>query len=194
MAPLKITMQKKKEVEVIDKTGVSHTNLNLRPGHYLLVGGNLFDKKKYDAQQWGLSIGYSAMQHFAAIFALREGISYGRAFLDKKEMANTFDSTPKDTTTNYVEVPLQIGISIPINTFRTSIFSIMGGGYGKYMWTEMQGSSKSKDEWDYGLRLSAILELSKFVIAADVSSSLNDKGIFYGLHIGWNLGRSNKKK
>ena len=194
MAPLKITMQKKKEIEVIDKRGVSRTSVNLRPGHYVIIGGNLFDKKKYDAQQWGLSASYSAMQHFAAIFALREGIGYGRAFLDKNEMANTFDSTPKDTTTNYVEVPLQIGISIPINTFRTSIFSIMGGGYGKYMWTEMQGSSKSKDEWDYGLRLSAILELSKFVIAADVSSSLNDKGIFYGLHIGWNLGRSNKKK
>ncbi len=196
MPPINISMQKKIEKEVTDRTGTSHTSINLRPGHYLTFGGHLFDKKKYDAQQWGISINYSAMQHFAAIFALREGISYGISFLDKDEMKNTFESTPKDTTTMYIEVPLQIGISVQINSFGTCLFSVMGGGYGKYMWTEMEGgsNSKSKDAWDYGLRLSAILELSKFIIGAEVSSSLNQKGIFYGLHLGYNLGKKNRKK
>ena len=109
---------------------------------------------------------------------------------------NTFDTTPKDSTTKYVEVPLQIGISVPVNSFRTCLFSIMGGGYGKYMWTEMQGGTdnKTKDAWDYGLRLSAIMEFSKFIIGAELSSSLNKKGMFYGVSLGYNLGRSNKKK
>lgn len=196
MVPLSLFMQQKREIEVIDKTGVSRTSLNLRPGHYLTFGGHLFDKKKYDAQKWGFSVNYSAMQHFAAILALREGVGIGWSYLDKDEMKNTFDATPKDTTTLYVDVPLQMGISVPINSFRTCLFSIMGGGYGKYMWTKMQGSSDkdSKNAWDYGLRLTAILEISKFIIGAEVSTSLNSKGVFYGLQVGLNMGRSNKKK
>ena len=195
MAPLNIMMQQKQQIEVIDKSGESRTNTNLRPGYYFSAAGHLFDKKKYDAQQWGISISLSAMQHFAAIFAIREGIGFGWSYLDKEEIGNAFENTPKDTTTYYVDVPLQIGISVPVNSFRTCLFSIMAGGYGKYMWTEMQGGSdkKSKDEWDYGLRLTAILELSKFTIGAEVSNSLNKKGLFYGLHIGYNMGRSNKK-
>lgn len=195
MAPVRIAMNQKKLIEEFDETGTTHTRVNLRPGHYVSLAGNLFDKKKYDAQQWGLSINYSAMQHFAAIFALREGIGFGASFLDKDEMNNVFDSTPKDTTTLFIDVPLQIGISVPINSFNTCLFSIMAGGYGKYMWTELTGSSndKNKDAWDYGLRLTALLELSKFTIGAEVSNSLNDKGLFYGLHIGYNMGRKNKK-
>lgn len=194
MSPLNISMQQKQLIEEIDDTNVSRTNVNLRPGHYISVAGHLFDKKKYDAQQWGLSFNYSAMQHFAAILALREGIGIGWSYLNKDEMENTFDATPKDTTTLYVEVPLQFGVSVPVNSFRTCLFSVMAGGYGKYMWTEMSGGSETKDAWDYGLRLTAILELSKFLIGAEVSSSLNDKGTFYGVHIGYNLGRSNKNK
>lgn len=196
MLPLNITMQQKRLIEEIDKSNVSRTNVNLRPGHYFYASGHLFDKKKYDAQQWGISFNYSAMQHFAAILALREGIGFGWSYLDKDEIKNTFDTTPKDSTTKYVEVPLQIGISVPVNSFRTCLFSIMGGGYGKYMWTEMQGGTdnKTKDAWDYGLRLSAIMEFSKFIIGAELSSSLNKKGMFYGVSLGYNLGRSNKKK
>lgn len=195
MSPLNIVMQQKRLIEEIDKSKQSRTNVNLRPGHYLSVAGHLFDKKRYDAQQWGISFNYSAMQHFAAIFALREGIGFGWSYMNKDEIKNTFDATPKDSTTKYVDVPLQVGISVPINSFRTCLFSVMGGGYGKYMWTEVKGSSdnKSKDAWDYGLRLTAVFELSKFTIGAEVSSSLNDKGIYYGLHIGYNMGRSNKK-
>jgi len=196
MAPLNIIMQKKRLIEEIDKTGVSRTSTNLRPGHYISVAGHLFDKKKYDAQEWGLSFNYSAMQHFAAIFALREGIGFGWSYLNKNEISNTFENTPKDSTSLYIDVPLQVGFSIPVNSFRTCLFSVLGGGYGKYMWTEMQGSSdkKTKDAWDYGLRLTAILELSKFTIGAELSSSLNKKGVFYGIRIGYNMGRSNKKK
>ena len=194
MSPLNITMQQKRLIEKIDKSNESRTNVNLRPGHYLSISGHLFDKKKYDAQQWGLSFNYSAMQHFAAIFALREGISLGWSYMNKDEIKNTFDATPKDSTTMYVDVPLQIGFSVPVNSFRTSLISIMAGGYGKYMWTEMEGGDKNKkDAWDYGLRLSAILEVSKIIIGAEVSSSLNKKRMFYGVSIGYNLGRSNKK-
>ena len=63
----------------------------------------------------------------------------------------------------------------------------MGGGYGKYMSTKTEQDSKgktSKDEWDYGLRASAIIDIKHFTIGADVSTSLNGLGIFFGVNIG----------
>jgi hypothetical protein len=39
--------------------------------------------------------------------------------------------------------------------------------------------------WDYGLRLTAQIDINKFVISGEYSSSLNKLGSFYGIKIGY---------
>lgn len=184
---LNVAMQRTKKVVRFTEER-SRTRINVRPGFYLTGAGHYYDKKKYDAQQWGLTFGLSAIQHFAGVLAIREGIGYGWSYLDDKEMKNSFETLPTDTTTQYVDVPLQIGFSVPFGSYNRNLVSILGGGYGRYMWTKVNENSKGKkseDEWDYGLRLSAILDIKHFTIGADVSTSLNGKGVFFGLNLGW---------
>lgn len=193
MSTLNVTMQQKKQEVKIHKEERTRTLVNVRPGYYLLGNANLYDKKKYDAQKWGLEFTFSGMQHFGGIFALREGIGYGWSYLSDKEMDNFFKSTPKDTTTQYIEIPLQAGISIPFGKGNRHLFSIMAGGYGRYMWTSYakkdSDGKESKDVWDYGLRLTALMEINWFVFGAEVSSSLDGRGMFYGAKLGVNLGK-----
>lgn len=187
---LNITMQQKKQEVIKFKEERTRTRVNVRPGYYLTGGGALFDKKKYLAQQWGLNLNFAAMQHFGGIFAIREGLGIGVAWLDKELMKDAYEALPTDTTTFYVDVPLQLGISIPFGSYNRNLFSIMGGGYGKYMSTKTQKDSKgntSQDEWDYGLRASAIIDIKHFTIGADISTSLNKLGIFFGVNIGWKM-------
>lgn len=184
---LKILMQQKKQ-EVIKYTEErSRTRVNIRPGYYFTVGGNLYNKDKNLAQKWGGNLSFAAMQHFGGIFAIREGIGYGISFLDNKLAQDVYKALPKDTTTNFIDVPLQLGISTPFGSYNRNLFSIVGGAYGKYMWTKVENSSdgkNNKEEWDYGLRLSAILDIKHFTISVDVSNSLNGLGLFWGLNIG----------
>ena len=197
MLPLNITMQQKRQEVKVHKKERTRTLVNVRPGYYIFANANLYDKKKYDAQKWGLGLSFSAMQHFGGIFALREGIGYGISFLSDKEMDNHFTSTPKDTTTQYVDVPLQIGFSIPFGSGNQHLFSIMAGGYGRYMWTkyanEDSDGKESKDVWDYGLRLTALLEIRRMVFGAEVSKSLDGRGMYYGIKVGINMGKRNKQ-
>jgi len=193
MMPLNFTMQQKKQEVRVHKEERTRTLVNVRPGYYFFGGANLYNKKKYDAQIWGLDLSFSAMQHFGGIFAFREGIGYGWSPLSDKEMDNFFKSTPKDTTTQYIEIPLQIGFSFPFGKGNRHLFSIMAGGYGRYMWTpyakkDSDGKS-SKEVWDYGLRLTALLEINRFVFGAEASSSLDGRGMFYGVKVGVNMGK-----
>ena len=184
---LNITLNQKKQEVVKFNEERTRTRVNVRPGYYITGGGALFDKKKYLAQQWGLSINLAAMQHFGGIFAIREGLGLGVARLDKELMKEAYEALPTDSSTIYFDVPLQLGFSIPFGPYNKNLFSIMGGGYGKYMSTKTEQDSKgktSKDEWDYGLRASAIIDIKHFTIGADVSTSLNGLGIFFGVNIG----------
>ena len=196
MLPFHVTMHQKKQEVIFHKEERTRTMVNVRPGYYLFANAFLFDKKNYDAQNWGYSFGLSAMQHFGGIFALREGIGYGRSYLSDKEMDKVFSSTPKDTITNYVDVPLQVGFSIPLGRANQHLVSVMAGGYGKYMWTPYEDKDsdgkESKEVWDYGLRLTALLEINRLVFGAEVSSSLDGRGMYYGVKVGVNMGKRNK--
>lgn len=187
---LNISMQQKKQEIKEFKEERTRTLINVRPAEYITVGGNLYDKKKYLAQKYDIDVNFAAMQHFGGIFAIREGIGLGASSLDKDLMKDVYESIPKDTMTWYVEIPLQIGVSIPFGSVTQNLFSIMGGGYGRYLWTKIEENSKGKtseEEWDYGLRITAILDIKHFTISANVSTSLNGLGVFYGLNLGWKI-------
>lgn len=189
---LNIVMNQKKQEVVVYKKERTRTHVNIRPGYYLMGYANLFDKKKYDAQLWAIGGEFSFMQHFGGIFAVREGIGYNCSFLSKKHIEDTFEATPKDSTTSNIEIPLQIGISIPFGFGNRHLISVLGGVYGKYMWTEVvdhPDGKSSEEAFDYGLRLTALLEINRFVFGAELSNSLKDRGMYYGLTFGINMGK-----
>jgi hypothetical protein len=126
------------------------------------------------------------MQHFGGIFGVREGLSIGWMHLDKdlkyEKIENVSDST---LTTFFVEIPLQTGISIPFGRSNKHLFSLLGGGYGKTYFLPLKDEiEKDKDsyktKWDYGLRLTAQLDIYKYSFAVELSKSLNGLGMFYG--------------
>ena len=187
-----IAMQQKKQQVIKFTEERTRRKSNLPPGYYLTVGGNLFEKEKNLAQEWSLAINFSAMQHFGGIFAVREGIGIGYSHLNDSIMKEVYETVPKDTSTFYVDVPLQIGISFPFGAYNQHAFSILGGGYGKYLTTKIEEDAKgktSKDKWDYGLRLTAMVDIKWFTIGAEVSRSLNGYGMSYGITLGWKLSK-----
>ena len=187
---LNITMQQKKQEVIKFSDERSRTRVNIRNAGYIGIGGNYYDKNKNLAQMYGFNLSFSLMQHFGGIFVIREGIGGGMTTLDDKLMNDVYEVAPNDTTTSFVELPLQIGISFPFGSYNRNLFSIMGGGYGKYMWTAIEKGSdgkSSESEWDYGLRFSAIVDIKHFSISADVSNSLNGLGLFFGLNVAWKI-------
>ena len=74
------------------------------------------------------------------------------------------------------------------------MFSLLGGAYGKYavnLGTDFlkddsySKSSSGNDYFDYGLRGTIRLDFNQVNISFDISNSLNDKGISFGLSAGW---------
>lgn len=188
--PFSIFMnQKVQEVIEFKKERTRH-NVNLRPRHYITLGGEYYDKKKFLAHEWGWYLGYSSMQYFGGIFAIREGIGGGQMYMNK-EQSEEYYTNLKDTTSLYFEIPLQIGISIPIGNYNRNRFSILAGGYGRVVFVSLKDKDQRvepKNEekgtnWDYGLRGTIMVDVSNISIGAEVSQSLNDHGLFFGLKL-----------
>ena len=194
-APMSITMLKAKVV-------VPPTSINIRPSFYVGAGGEYYDKNKYRAHEWGWNLGFSAMQHFAGIFAIKEGIAGGLMYMNKK-VRDEYYTNLKDSTDSslFFEVPLQLGFSFPIGNFNKNLISILAGGYGKVYFLDLNDSqqssssnNKKKDEekktnWDYGFRGTIMVDISSFSIGAEVSHSLNDCGTYFGIKLAFKLSK-----
>ena len=167
--------------------------VNLPTGHYLTLGGCLYEKEKNLGQVWGASLSYSSIQHFGAIFAAREGIGLGMSFLNDSIAKETYGKELKDTTTFFVDVPLQVGFSFPFGAYNRHTFSVLAGGYGKYMYTKFD-DDESKEKWDWGLRGTVIIEISRFNIGAEISQSLKGYGLTYGVTLGVRLNKNSFNK
>lgn len=213
---INITMVKMDEKVVKHNWERTRTHVNIRPAYYLTIGGELFDKKQYLGHDWGIKGSFGAMQHFGGIFSVYEGIGGGVMNLTSQK-GDWFEHPADSTNTWFLEVPLLIGVSVPFGKFNKHLFSILGGGYGKAMFTEVVDSKKdnsldphgnsNKTNWDYGLRAKAILDISRFTISAEASLSLakydkiapntatttttgsNKPNLFFGLSVGAKLGK-----
>jgi len=181
--------QKVQEVIEFKKERTRH-NVNLRPRHYITLGGEYYDKKKFLAHEWGWYLGYSSMQYFGGIFAVREGIGGGQMYMNKKQSEEYYTNL-KDTTSLYFELPLQIGISFPIGNYNRNRFSILAGGYGRVVFVSLKDKAQrvepkneeTSTNWDYGIRGTIMVDVSNVSIGAEVSQSLNDHGLFFGLKL-----------
>jgi len=170
----------------------SKTRVNVRTSVYPILGieGELYDKNKYDAHSWAIKWHViSFIQHFGGIFGLREGISLGWMHLDKEKYNELYKGCASDSssTSFFVEVPLQTGISIPFGKANKHLFSLLGGAYGKAYFLPIKKEEyyeykeAHETKWDYGLRLTAQIDIFQCSFAVEVSNSLNGLGMFYGV-------------
>lgn len=169
----------------------SRTRVNVRTSVYPLFGieGEIYDKNKYDAHSWALKWHVlSFMQHFGGIFGLREGISLGWMHLDNEKYKENYKESVSDSssTSFFIEIPLQTGISIPFGKANKHLFSLLGGVYGKVYFLpikeeDYEVKEANETKWDYGLRFTAQLDIFKCSFAVELSNSLNGLGMFYGL-------------
>ena len=179
---LNVSLKKLEDIIVSHNDERTRTKVNLPYYYYLTVGGQLFDKNQYLGHDWGIKGTIGFMQHFAGVLALYEGLSVSLMNLNKDKKEEWFEHPADSANTWALEVPIMIGASIPFGKYNKNMFTILGGGYGKGMLTEVvkpekDGASKphgnsNKTNWDYGLRGMAILDFSRFTIQAEVSLSL----------------------
>ena len=177
----------------------SHTRVNVRNCGYVLFGGDLFDKDKHKGYVGGMRANANFINHFWGAFALGWGVNLGLQFMDK-DARKQYNSTVTDKDKKdgdvafYVDVPLQVGFSIPFGKYNRHMFSVLAGGYGKYAInlgsdssdnSSSSSSSTGEDYTDYGLRGTVRLDINKFNVSFDISNSLDDKGLFFGLSAGW---------
>lgn len=216
-ASLNVNMVQMEEKVVKHTEERTRTHVNLRPAYYLTLGGELFDKKQYIGHDWGLKLSFGAMQHFAGVFSVYEGISGGLMNLNKDKKAEWFEHPADSANTYFAEVPLLVGISVPFGKFNKHMFSALVGGYGKVMFTEVVDpkSNKSSDShgnslktrFDYGVRGLIIVDISRFTIQAEIGLSLakfdkyrlsptgqtvsdgtNNPNVHFGLSLGYKFG------
>lgn len=187
-------LKEAKQEIVKHKEERSGTRVNVRTSVYPLFGieGEIYDKNKYDAHSWAIKWHVlSFMQHFGGIFGLREGISLGWMHLDKEKYKENYKEKVSESSTSFfIEVPVQTGISIPFGKTNKHLFSLLGGVYGKIYFlpikkeegNEVNEAKEDKEtKWDYGLRLTAQLDIFKCSFAVELSNSLNGLGMFYGV-------------
>lgn len=177
----------------------SHTRVNLRNCGYVILGGDLFDKNKHDGYTFGLRINSNFINHFWGAFALGWGVNFGFQFMDsdykKADNKTETDNKENGDVAYYFEAPLQVGFSVPFGKFNRHLFSVLGGAYGKYAVnlgedssndsSSSSSSSLGEKYFDYGLRGTFRLDINKFNISFDVSESLDDRGLFFGVSAGW---------
>ncbi len=185
------SLEQMKERIVKHKEERTRTSVNIRNAGYTFLGGELFNKEKYVGHDWGVKADISFMQHFAAIFAAREGIAGGVMHRNEDWMKEKYGEDVENVKVSwYLELPLQFGVSFPFAKYNSCLFSLLGGGYGKVMFTNYEsntGYTFNETFWDFGLRFTAQLDIKKFVLGGDFNTSLKGRGLYYGVKIGFKM-------
>ena len=215
---LNAAMTQKKQRVVEHSYERTRTHVNLRPAFYIRGGAQLYDKNQYLGHDWGLKLSLGAIQHFGVLFSLYEGIEGGFANPTKNGKEEYFEHAADSANTYFVEIPILLGISVPLGKYNQHMFSLLGGVYGRGLLTEIvdDKSEKAADKhgnayktnWDFGLRGMVMLDISRFSIAAEVGYSMakfykidrsgstpikskesNNPSLFFGLTLGAKLGK-----
>lgn len=216
MNPVYVTLREAKHEVVKHKEERSRTDISIRNAFYITGGfsmmgadnvGKIFGSN--NALDFGVEL--SAMQHFGGIFGFREGVSF--SVLKPNGNEKYFETSVYNDSTRYlthIDVPLQFSVSVPFGAYNRHLFSVFAGGYGSYIWMQDEwgekelsaedkkrdipdADKKDKDYLDYGLRLSAKLDIGHFTIGVDLSQSLHKMGFSAGANIGVKLYSLRKK-
>ena len=184
LPPIIFKLEETKEKIIKHKEERSRTSANIRNGYYSKVGiEGIFPNKNSDAILWGPKIDFSYVYHFGRLFAMRTGLGGSLLSNDYEEDSPMYLS---------VDIPLQLGISVPLGKYNQHLFSTFAGGYGRGIFL-ISGHDEAEDygvgldenlNFDFGLRASFKLDISKFTIGADVAKSLNGYGFSGALLLG----------
>ena len=158
------SLQKIKEEKIKFKNERTRTSANIRNGWYCSLSGEFF----YDEHEWGGKAEVYGIQHFWTLFAAREGIGGG-----------VTNHCPEPDVSAYLDIPLQLGVSFPFGKYNNYLFSTFLGGYTQVTFSE------DEKVWSVGLRLSAQLDLNKFIIGGDWGYDFMEEEFSYGLRIGY---------
>lgn len=211
--PINVALRENKQEVVKHNEERTRTKVNIRNAFYITGGFAILSApdmtklfQKHNAYDFNIEL--SAVQHFAGYFAMREGISLGgiKSNENEKYIDFAFDNDSLYWMAR-IDVPLQVGICAPFGKYNQHLFSLYGGGYARLVWlTDYSETDYSFPDdyvrrgdindciWDYGIRLSAKLDLSHFTIGVDLGKSLNDMGFSGGICIGVKLYTLSKNK
>lgn len=148
LTPINCTLKETKQEVIVHKEERTRTKVNIRNAFYITVGAGLsggidwsdmLDNVSEDQSTYYYNIELSAVQHFAGLFALREGISGG--IYNDEERWTTF------------KIPLQVGVSFPLGAYNQNLFSIFGGWYLGFFSGEDDDSESFLDIYEYGICL-----------------------------------------
>lgn len=204
---LNVTMNELKQKVIKYREERSRTRVNIRNAHYVRFGGELYNKDKYFGLTCGVKLEYSYSAHFLAIGEFRSGISVGVLGIHHDAKSELYGNPSISDLGGFLEIPLQFGLGIPFGKYNSHLLSFLVGGYGKGYYLgyrsdyakedhnlyELDGSSveynykKDVYDYDYGLRASMKLDISKFSISFEFSQSLNDGGFYPGIALGWKI-------
>ena len=184
---LDVTMKEIKQKVIKYRKERSRTLVSIRNAHYLKFGAEIYDEDKYFAFDSALKFEYSYMYHFAGIGSFRTGLSLAMMHLNEDKSDELYGDVTFSTPL-YVDIPLQLGIGIPIGKYNKNLISILAGGYGKgYYLSEDKDGGEDIYDWDYGLRANLIVDISKYSLGIELSKSLNGGGVYPGITFGWKL-------
>lgn len=182
---LDIEMDKMKQKVIKYREERSRTKVSVRNASYIKFGIEtrdlLNENDFYSREKCKLEYAYSF--HFWGIGEFNIGIGLGAMLLFKDSDLAIGGSC---------DVPLQVGFGIPFGQYNKHLFSVLIGGYANvygmvvdFKETETYDANQNLGtDYDYGLRTTVKLDISKLSIGLDLSQSLNDGGLYSGITIG----------
>lgn len=189
------TLKTAKQEIIKHKEERTRTKVNIRNAFYLTGGiEGHYPQKSYDMTIGGVTGEFSFIHHFGGLLAMREGIGVSILSPDYKDNFEGRDLLQDSIIHMAVDIPIQLGVSFPFGKYNRHLFTILGGGYGRFSFL-IKGTNIAKQYrevlseehfelknqyYDFGLRASFKLDISFFTFGADIAQSINGYG-FSGL-------------
>lgn len=197
-AILSATAKKLKGKTIKHKEKRTKTEIDIRNSFDVLLSTSTFMEDAFKSYVAHLAFGWN--QRFG-IFTIREGAEVGLGYASNK-YSPTFDKYYEEQTDENkhdaipltANIPLQLGVTLPLNKYNSCYAELLGGAYGAYYYTghkasHLNGShnsSVSTEKWDWGLRFDALFYFNKLILGFEGSRSLNNHKI--GLQLGVKIG------
>lgn len=199
-ANINASLEKKKEIVKKFRNERTKTTINMRNHMDVMGSANVFLEDDFKSYVGHLAFSFS--QHLLGILTFREGVEVG-AGIASSDYSRLFDKyhddqkEKKNAVPFTVNIPLQVGVTLPLNAYNTCFISFLGGGYGAYYYTGHKSESLDRNDidkeevfteiWDYGIRLNVMMYFKKLVLGFEGSRSLykHDIGTMVGIKLGY---------
>lgn len=195
-----INLKEKKAKIIKHKNERTKSSISIRPHRDVLFSdATLID----DFGTQALKIGTDFHQYIG-LLAFKEGISIGGTYGSKSFCKKIDDYTELFEVENpkrqnriamTLEIPLQLGFTLPLSRYNTSNVDFLGGGYatGYYIGHSSENTQTkeavSTYSCDFGVRANVTFYFNRFIIGFEGTRSLSklNLGTFVGVNIGYRI-------